>query len=218
MSAFQTWITSLAPDASVTQCNDMIDMVIDPSQVNAIWPLLKDHPQSLMAQLTDVTAVDYQTYGHSDWEVESTQRQSYSRARANQDGLQQPQMRFEVIYHLLSHVHHHRVRIRVPVPETMVLHSVMHLWPSANWYEREVFDLFGIVFKGHDDLRRILTDYGFVGHPFRKDFPLIGEVEMRYDGAQGRCIYEPVTIEPRVGMPKTIRQSGKHQRGNKEVW
>ena len=77
----------------------------------------------------------------------------------------------------------------------MALHSVMHLWPSANWYE-EVFDLFGIVFKGHEDLRRILTDYGFVGHPFRKDFPLIGEVEMRHDGAQGRCIYEPVTIEP----------------------
>ncbi|MHB8454223.1 MAG: NADH-quinone oxidoreductase subunit C [Acidiferrobacterales bacterium] len=117
--------------------------------------------------------------------------------------------RFAVVYHLLSVSHNQRLRLRVFVEEEpLVVDSVMDVWNSANWYEREAFDLFGIVFDGHPDLRRILTDYGFIGHPFRKDFPLIGQVEMRYDAEKRRVIYQPVTIEPRILVPRVIREEG----------
>ncbi len=117
--------------------------------------------------------------------------------------------RFAVVYHLLSVSHNQRLRLRVFVDEEpLVVDSVMDIWSSANWYEREAFDLFGIVFDGHPDLRRILTDYGFIGHPFRKDFPLIGQVEMRYDAEKRRVIYQPVTIEPRILVPRVIREEG----------
>jgi NADH-quinone oxidoreductase subunit C len=112
------------------------------------------------------------------------------------DEVCEPGRRFAAVYHLLSVTHNHRLRVR----------SVVDLWPSANWFEREAFDLFGIVFEGHPDLRRILTDYGFIGHPFRKDFPLEGNVEMRYDPEQKRVIYQPVTIEPRELIPRVIRE------------
>ena len=113
-----------------------------------------------------------------------------------------------MVYHLLSITHNRRVRLRVfcPDDELPVVDSVIGVWPAANWYEREAFDLYGIVFTGHPDLRRILTDYGFVGHPFRKDFPLSGNVEMRYDPDQQRVIYQPVTIEPREIVPRVIRE------------
>lgn len=115
--------------------------------------------------------------------------------------------RFAVVYHLLSLTNNQRLRIKVTLSEeNLAIHSVVDLWPSANWFEREAFDMFGVFFTGHPDLRRILTDYGFVGHPFRKDFPLSGHVEVRYDAAQGRVIYEPVDIEPRVLVPKVIRE------------
>ena len=115
-----------------------------------------------------------------------------------------------VIYHLLSVKLNHRVRIRVLAEnnELPVIDSVTDIWPVANWFEREAFDLFGIVFEGHPDLRRILTDYGFIGHPFRKDFPVYGNVEMRYDPEQGRVVYQPVTIEPREVIPRVIREDG----------
>ena len=118
--------------------------------------------------------------------------------------------RFGVVYHLLSVAKNHRMRLKVYLGGEPMLPSVMNVWASANWFEREAFDLFGIVFDGHPDLRRLLTDYGFVGHPFRKDFPLIGEVEMRYDAAQQRCIYEPVSITPRVLVPKVIRDDNRY--------
>ena len=116
--------------------------------------------------------------------------------------------RFAAVYHLLSLSHNRRLRVRAFAPDDdfPVLPSVVDLWPSANWFEREAFDLYGIVFDGHPDLRRLLTDYGFVGHPFRKDFPLSGYVEMRYDPEQKRVIYQPVTIEPREIMPRIIRE------------
>ena len=114
--------------------------------------------------------------------------------------------RFAVVYHLLSLEYNQRLRIVSYLPDVPVIDSVLDIWPSADWYEREAFDLFGIFFEGHPDLRRILTDYGFKGHPFRKDFPLIGEVEMRYDANTEACVYEPVSIEPRVLVPKIIRR------------
>jgi NADH-quinone oxidoreductase subunit C len=121
---------------------------------------------------------------------------------------QRPGGRFAVVYHLLSLANNQRVRVRCFAPDDdfPVLPSVIDIWPSANWYEREAFDFFGIVFEGHPDLRRILTDYGFIGHPFRKDFPLSGNVEMRYDPEQGRVIYQPVTIEAREVTPRIIRE------------
>src|SRR5207247_2004151 len=120
--------------------------------------------------------------------------------------------RFGVVYHLLSYQHNHRVRLRAFADgEPPMVDSVIDIWESANWFEREVFDLYGILFKGHPDLRRILTDYGFVGHPFRKDFPLIGNVEMRYDATLARCVYEPVSIRPRTLVPKVIRKDNRYQ-------
>ena len=130
--------------------------------------------------------MDYSTYGDGSWQGR----------------------RFAAVYHLLSVSLNQRVRVRVFAPDDdfPVVDSVMQVWPSADWYEREAFDLYGIVFKGHNDLRRILTDYGFIGHPFRKDFPLSGNVEMRYDPDQHRVIYQPVTIEERELVPRTIRE------------
>jgi len=149
---------------------------------------LRDHSDLRFDMLVDVCGVDYRDYGASNvW--------------------QGP--RYAAVYHLLSLPHNRRVRVRVFAPddEFPVLSSVVGLWPAANWFEREAFDLFGIVFTGHPDLRRLLTDYGFVGHPFRKDFPLSGHVEMRYDPEQRRVIYQPVTIEPREITPRIVRES-----------
>jgi NADH-quinone oxidoreductase subunit C len=146
---------------------------------------LRDDPALRFEQLIDLCGVDYSTYGE----------------RAPKGG------RFAAVLHLLSHSHNWRLRVRCMAPdaELPVLPSVVDIWPSANWYEREAFDLFGIVFEGHPDLRRILTDYGFVGHPFRKDFPLSGHVEMRYDPEQRRVVYQPVSIEPREVTPRIVR-------------
>jgi len=147
---------------------------------------LRDDPELRFEQLMDLAGVDYAAYKDGAWEGS----------------------RFAVVSHLLSVTHNWRVRVRVFAPDDAfpVVASVTDVWTSANWYEREAFDLFGIVFAGHDDLRRILTDYGFIGHPFRKDFPLSGNVEMRYDADQKRVIYQPVTIEPREITPRIVRE------------
>jgi NADH-quinone oxidoreductase subunit C len=147
---------------------------------------LRDAPELDFKQLIDLCGVDYSAYGGA-W------------AGAN---------RYAVVYHLLSLTRNWRLRLRTFAPDDdfPVVDSVIGVWPSANWYEREAFDLYGIVFTGHPDLRRLLTDYGFVGHPFRKDFPVSGNVEMRYDPDQQRVIYQPVTIEPREITPRIIRE------------
>jgi NADH-quinone oxidoreductase subunit C len=147
---------------------------------------LRDEPAFAFEQLIDLCGVDYQSYGDTVC-----------------SGL-----RFGVVSHLLSVSKNWRVRLIVLVSndDFPVIPSLMNVWSSANWYEREAFDLFGIIFEGHDDLRRILTDYGFIGHPFRKDFPVSGQVEMRYDPEQKRVIYQPVTIEPREVIPRIIRE------------
>ena len=152
----------------------------------AVMQQLRDDASLHFEQIIDLCGVDYSTYGDGAWGGQ----------------------RFAVVSHLLSLKHNWRVRVRVFAPddEMPIVASVAGLWRSANWYEREAFDLYGILFDGHNDLRRILTDYGFIGHPFRKDFPVSGYVEMRYDPEQKRVIYQPVTIEPRENVPRVIRE------------
>ena len=152
---------------------------------------LHDDSAFAFEQLMDVCGVDYLDYGR---ELPAGPRQG---------------PRFAAVYHLLSLRHNRRLRLRAYLDGEMpLIASVTGVWNSANWYEREAFDLFGIVFEGHPDLRRILTDYGFIGHPFRKDFPLIGRVEMRYDAEKQRVVYQPVTIDPRVLVQRVIREEG----------
>ncbi len=155
--------------------------------------LLRDHPRLAFEQLIDLCGVDYLEY----------LKEAPDRYK------EQKLPRFAVVYHLLSLRHNHRVRVRVFLDDDMpIISSVNDMWAAANWFEREAFDLYGILFEGHPDLRRLLTDYGFIGHPFRKDFPLSGQVEMRYDEEKQRVIYQPVTIEPRVLVPRVIREEG----------
>lgn len=171
---------------------------------------LRDEPAFEFKQLMDVTCVDYLAYGQSEWETTSATSAGFDRGANRLEALALPDgsLRFCVVYHLLSLTNNQRLRIKVRLDEkNLMLDSVTSIWPSANWYEREVYDLFGVVFKGHNDLRRILTDYGFVGHPFRKDFPVSGHVQVRYDEASSRVIYEPVDIEPRINIPKVIRST-----------
>ena len=171
--------------ASVVTALGEVTVVVKQDNLLAAAALLRDAPELRFEQLIDLCGVDYLHYGNGAWEDK----------------------RFAVVYHLLSITHNRRLRVRVfcDDDEFPVVDSVIGAWPSANWFEREAFDLFGIMFSGHPDLRRILTDYGFVGHPFRKDFPLSGNVEMRYDPDQQRVIYQPVTIEPREIVPRIVR-------------
>ena len=149
---------------------------------------LRDDPQTRFDQLIDLCGMDYSAWG-------------------KEGGTPWPGSRYAVVYHLMSLDHNQRVRLRCNLDDSQpVIDSVIDVWASANWFEREAFDLYGIIFKGHPDLRRLLTDYGFIGHPFRKDFPLSGQVEMRFDEEQGRVIYQPVTIEDRILVPRIIRK------------
>lgn len=189
---------------------------IDTAAVVASLTTLRDDPQLRFEQLMDISGVDYSAYGRDEggkaWVASASSQESEgSIARMTAEGWSGP--RFAVVYHLLSVSLNHRLRVRTFIEDSVMPRtaSVADVWPAADWYEREVFDLFGIVFENHPDLRRILTDYGFIGHPFRKDFPLSGHVEMRYDPDKGRVIYQPVSIEPRVLVPRTIREEG--QRG-----
>jgi NADH-quinone oxidoreductase subunit C len=160
------------------------------SDLIAVCTQLRDHADLKFEQLIDLCGVDYSAYGEGAWSGK----------------------RYAVVYHLLSVSLNHRLRLKVFTEddEFPVLATVTGIWPVANWYEREAFDLFGLMFEGHPDLRRILTDYGFVGHPFRKDFPMIGNVEMRYDPEQRRVVYQPVSIEARNNVPRIIRDEGSH--------
>ncbi len=175
---------------------------------------LRDHPELDFAQLTDLAGVDYSTWGEADWQTRKASGSGFSRAvEAGAEHHEAPagRPRFAVVSHLLSISRNQRLRLRVwPEGDPPQVASLCELWPSANWYEREAFDLFGILFDGHTDLRRLLTDYGFIGHPFRKDFPLEGHVEVRYDPAKARVVYQPVTIEPRVLVPRVIRDDNRY--------
>jgi len=169
-----------------------LTIAVSPADTLLVMETLRDHIDLKFEILIDLCGMDYSTYG-----IESA---SGNGRRGGK--------RFAAVYHLLSLSHNHRLRVKVFADddEFPVLDSVIGIWPSANWFEREAFDLYGIVFTGHPDLRRILTDYGFIGSPFRKDFPLSGNVEMRYDPDQQRVIYQPVSIEPRQITPRVIRE------------
>lgn len=194
--------------------DDMITLEIAPEQLLAVCVILRDEPVFHFETLLDVCGVDYVDYGISRWRTEETTESGFSRGVGfipQEQIIPWNKPRFAAVYHLLSLSNNQRLRLKVFLPEeSLVVPSVMAVWNAANWYEREAFDLYGIVFEGHPDLRRLLTDYGFVGHPFRKDFPLIGEVELRYDAAQQRCVYEPVSIQPRVLVPKVIRKDNRY--------
>ena len=181
--------------------------------VESCW-ILREYPELDFAQLVDLCAVDYLEYGKCDWDT-SDRASGVGFSRGVRPREIAPDLRatprFAVVYQLLSHKQNHRLRLRTFAKgDPPRVPSMIDVWSSADWYEREAFDLFGILFEGHPDLRRILTDYGFIGHPFRKDFPLSGEVEMRYDPGKKRVVYEPVSIEPRTLVPRVIRHDARY--------
>jgi len=180
-NALGPWIVSL--DERLGE----MTLMVRPADYREAARTLRDHPDLRFEELIDLCGVDYSTYGDRGY----------------------GQNRYAAVSHLLSVTHNWRLRLRCfcDEDEFPLLPSLIEIWPSVNWYEREAFDLFGIVFEGHPDLRRILTDYGFIGHPFRKDFPISGYVEMRYDPEQKRVVYQPVSIEPREVTPRIVREA-----------
>ncbi len=180
-----------------------LTLIVKAADLLGVFTRLRDDADFRFEELIDVCGIDYSTYGS-----ETCEGGSYV-ADVTHAG-----PRFAAVYHLLSITHNQRLRVRIFAEDDVMplLDSAIQVWPAANWYEREAFDLYGIIFVGHPDLRRILTDYGFVGNPFRKDFPLSGHVEMRYDATQQRVIYEPVNIEPREITPRSLREEnfGRH--------
>lgn len=182
------------------------ELTLTVDNADIIDTCLKLRDQLEFDTLVDLCGVDYLTYGQSEWAGDAS-NSGFSRGRHAQGEKDTHQQRFAVVYHLLSVSKNYRIRVKTFVNEAEpIIKSVTGIWSSADWYEREAFDLMGILFENHTDLRRILTDYGFVGHPLRKDFPLIGEVEMRYDEELGRVLYEKVSIEPNVSVPRVIRK------------
>jgi len=194
-----------------TQAYHELTIEVPTQNIVGICHSLKTNPAFCFEQLMDLTAVDYLHFGCSEWETTQATNRGFERgvqpiSQSNpQSTWRKP--RFAVVYHLLSTKHNLRLRVKAFVEDAEpAIESVTSVWNNANWYEREAFDLYGILFKSHPDLRRILTDYGFIGHPFRKDFPLVGNVEVRYDAKQQRVLYEPVDIVPRTLVPKVIRK------------
>ena len=210
--------------AAVSSCRlhaGEVTAELGPENLLDVALALRDEAEFKFEQLVDVCGVDYLHYGVADWQTsESATNAGFSRGVGVGEFADQERegVRFAAVYHLLSHSHNQRLRLRVFLAgEPPKVPSVVEIWNSANWFEREAFDLFGILFDGHPDLRRILTDYGFVGHPFRKDFPLTGHVEMRYDPDKQRVVYEPVSIEPRTLVPKVIRHDHRFVAGAEET-
>jgi NADH-quinone oxidoreductase subunit C len=196
---------------------------VAPENLLEVGRALRDTAELKFEMLMDVCGVDYKAYAVDEWQTESASGTGFSRGTYRGGAAPpapdvdptsyRPPRRFAVVYHLMSITHNQRLRLKVfcASDERPIVDSVNPVWSSADWFEREAFDLYGILFRGHPDLRRLLTDYGFIGHPFRKDFPLIGNVEMRYDPEKGRVVYEPVSIEPRTLVPKVIRDDNRYQ-------
>lgn len=202
---------------------------VAPEHLLEVAQALRDTPELRFEMCMDVCGVDYLQYGQTEWKTTAATATGFSRGRTrpvadletpvdetlvDEDGTSAAPAgrRFAVVYHLLSISLNHRLRLRVLCPDDVqpIVDSVCGVWASADWFERETFDLFGILFNGHPDLRRLLTDYGFIGHPFRKDFPLTGNVEVRYDPEKGRVVYQPVTIDPRILVPRVIRHDNRY--------
>jgi len=192
-------------------------VIVPKEKLQEVCQVLRDDSDFAFEILLDVCGVDYLGYGDSEWETRGATDSGFSRGVEREviipdADAQYDAQRFAVVYHLLSVSNNLRLRLRVysGPNNPPVVPSVVDIWSSANWYEREAFDLYGILFEGHPDLRRILTDYGFIGHPFRKDFPTSGNVEMHYDEEQGRVVYRPVDIQPRTLVPRTIRDDNRY--------
>jgi NADH-quinone oxidoreductase subunit C len=191
--------------------------IVTAGDIVSVATALRDEPGFAFEQLIDVCGVDYLDYGTDEWTTNSATETGFSRGVEREPVIldeadEFDPKRFAVVYHLLSVSNNHRVRLRVytGTGNPPLVPSLVEVWNSANRFEREAFDLFGILFDGHPDLRRILTDYGFIGHPFRKDFPLSGNVEVHYDAEQGRVAYKPVSIEPRTLVPRVIRDDNRY--------
>lgn len=208
----QATIQEALGDAIVASGVKFDELTVELAPEQSLSALTKLKENLGFDQLIDVCGVDYLAFGDVTWETRKATNSGFSRGVfdfAEEEGEVDTNIprRFAVVYHLLSVENNRRVRVKVYPEDTQMpmVDSVVSVWNCADWFEREAFDLFGILFNGHPDLRRILTDYGFVGHPLRKDFPLTGHVEMRYDAEKGRVVYEPVTIENRVNVPRVIR-------------
>jgi NADH-quinone oxidoreductase subunit C len=200
-------------ELKITDAYGELTAVLDARILLQTMEQLRTQPLFLFDQLMDVCAVDYLHYGKAEWETDAASTSGFSRAvekNTQAEALASVEPRFAVVYHLLSTSSNQRLRVKVYLDEAHVMiPSVVDIWRSANWFEREAYDMFGILFDGHPDLRRVLTDYGFIGHPFRKDFPVSGHVEMRYDATLKKVVYQPVEIEPRTLVPKVIRHVTK---------
>ena len=207
-----------------------VTVTLDPDNLVEVATQLRDNVSFGFEQLVDLCGVDYSQFGVDEWQTSDASRSGFSRGVESNASMGRLQFgdelesntasgtRFAAVYHLISYQNNIRLRLKVFAKDDdfPVVPTVTGIWRVADWYEREAFDLFGILFSGHPDLRRILTDYGFVGHPFRKDFPLIGHVEMRYDPEKKRVVYEPVSIEPRVLVPRVKREDHRYLSGEAE--
>jgi NADH-quinone oxidoreductase subunit C len=191
------------------------------SDVLEVMRVLRDEAGFCFEQLIDLCGVDYLSYGEAEWDTQNVSNEGFSRGvegdgpgrfKVSEQKSTKIENRYAVVVHLLSLSLNQRLCLRyfATADDLPCVPSLTEIWPVANWFEREAYDLFGIVFEGHADLRRLLTDYGFIGHPFRKDFPLIGNVEVRYDPQKGRVVYEPVSIEPRVLVPRVVRDDSRY--------
>jgi len=200
---------------------DDVAFEVAADQLLSVCRELRDNADLRFEQLIDLSGVDYLEFGRDEWSTYSSTSTGFSRgvSSARQVVTEPRGGRFAVTYQLLSVTHNWRLRLRSFAidGEPPLIDSVTDIWASANWFEREAFDLFGLMFQGHPDLRRILTDYGFIGHPFRKDFPLIGNVEVKYDTAKGRVVYQPVSIEPRTLVPRVIREDNRYDQALLDV-
>ena len=190
---------------------------VDKDDLTSVATALRNEGDFGFEMLMDVCGVDYLEYGNDEWTTNDATDTGFSRGVRREDVIldeadEFDARRFAVVYHLLSLQHNLRLRVRVftGTSNPPMVKSVVDIWNGANWFEREAFDLYGILFEGHPDLRRILTDYGFIGHPFRKDFPLSGNVEVHYDDQEGRVVYRPVQIEPRTLVPRVIREDNRY--------
>jgi NADH-quinone oxidoreductase subunit C len=217
-------------DALITVAQPRAEVTIDVSANEWLAAANALRDEFGFEQCVDVSGVDYLSYGSDEWDTDVSS-EGFSRGvegksagrfvwgESPNGAATSPERRFAAVAHLLSCQHNQRVRLRTFAEndDLPVVASLTSVWPGTNWFEREAFDLYGIVFEGHPDLRRILTDYGFVGHPFRKDFPLIGNVEVRYDAEKKRVVYEPVSIEPRVLVPRVIRDDARYETASGEA-
>ena len=208
---------SLEGEYEIESEADILTLRVKKDYLLSIMNSLKTNEELLFNQLTDICGIDYSLFGKPEWKTKEVTSSGYSRGiKASSHGrikfgetvdVLNTKDRFCVCYHLLSIKYNRRIRVKVYInDDPQILPSITSIWSSADWYERETFDLFGILFENHPDLRRILTDYGFIGHPFRKDFPLVGNTQIRYDPNLKKIIQEPVDIEPRVLVPKVIRE------------